>query len=117
MKLIIVDKKERIMEALSVLEDKIRSLVTLVKELKTQNEALQVDRQNLEEENEELKADNAKFAEDNAQLTAQLKGIEESILKENKQVEALSQERSITKAVVDDLIKSIDILVEHENQQ
>ena len=105
------------MEALSVLEDKIRSLVTFVKELKTHNEALQLDKRKLEEENEELKAENAKFAEENAQLIAQLKGIEESILKENKQVKELNQERSITKAVVDDLIKSIDILVEHENQQ
>ena len=105
------------MESLSVLEDKIGSLVTLVKELKTQNEVLQVKKRELEEENAGLKADNAKFAEDNAQLAAQLKGIEESVLKENKQIKELNQERSITKAVVDDLINSIDILVEHENQQ
>jgi len=105
------------MEALSVLEDKIGLLVTLVKELKTQNEALQVSKQKLEEENEALKAENAKFAEDNAQLAAQLKSIQESVLKENKQADELNQERSMTKAVVDDLIKSIDTLVEHENQQ
>ena len=105
------------MEALGVLEGKIRSLVVLIEELKTQNEVLQVDKGKLKVENEELKTENAKLSEDNAQLETQLKGIEESILKENEQVKELSQERLITKAVVDDLIKSIDTLVEHENQQ
>jgi len=105
------------MEALGLLEDKIGSLVVLIKELKTQNEVLQVDKGKLKVENEGLKTENAKLSEDNAQLEAQLKGIEESILKENEQVKELSQERLITKAVVDDLIKSIDVLVKHENQQ
>ncbi len=105
------------MEVLGVLEDKIRSLVTLVKELKANNEALQSEKERFEAENEELKAENAKFSEDNAQLETQLKGIEESILSESNQVKELDQERSLTRAALDDLIKSIDTLVEHENQQ
>jgi len=105
------------MKVLNVLEEKIKSLVTLIKGRKTESETLQADKEKLKTENDGLKTENAKFAEDNAQLTAQLRSIEGSMLKETDQVKELKQERSATKAVVDDLIKSIDALVEHENQQ
>ncbi len=105
------------MKVLNILEEKIKSLVVLVKGLKKESETLQVDKEKLKTENNELKTENAKFAEDNAQLTAQFKAIEGSMLKGTDQVDELKQERSATKAVVDDLIKSIDALVEHENQQ
>jgi hypothetical protein len=64
----------------------------------------------------ELKAENAKLAEGNAQLTFQLNTIESSILKETGHVLELTEERSITRLVLDDLIKSIDLIVENENQ-
>ena len=105
------------MEAFAVLEEKINKLVFLVKSLKSDNGILQEDLVTAKAENEELKTENAKLAEDNAQLITQMKGIEGSVLQGNKQLKEFDKERSSTKAVVDDLIKSIDSLVEFENQQ
>lgn len=105
------------MEMINVLEEKIKALLALVKDLKQSNDVLQAESQKLKTENEELKTENAKFAEDNAQLIAQLKSLEGTMVKGSDQIKELKQERSATKSVVDDLIKSIDALVEHENQQ
>ena len=64
----------------------------------------------------QLKAENDTLFEGNAQLTFQLNAIEKSILKETGHVQELTEERSITRSVLDDLIKSIDSIVENENQ-
>ena len=45
-------------------------------------------------------------------LTAQLEVIENSLLKEARSSEELNQEREMTKLVVDELIGSIDRLVQ-----
>lgn len=84
------------MEALNILEKKIASLIELIKELKTEN---------------------AKLAEETAQLLAQLKGIEGTATSDAKQVDELNQEKTFTKLAVDELISSIDLLIESENQQ
>jgi len=104
------------MEVLLVLEEKIKALVAMVKDVKGQLSALQSEYDSLKTEVVELKAENAKLAEGNAQLTFQLNTIESSILKETGHVQELTEERSMTRLVLDDLIKSIDLIVENENQ-
>jgi predicted nuclease with TOPRIM domain len=104
------------MEVLLILEEKVKTLVAMVKNLKDQHGTLQSKYDSLKTEIVELKAENAKLAEGNAQLTFQLNTIESSILKETGHVLELTEERSITRLVLDDLIKSIDLIVENENQ-
>lgn len=104
------------MEVLLILEEKVKTLVAAVKNMKDQHSALQSKYDSLKTEIVELKAENAKLAEGNAQLTFQLNTIESSILKETGHVLELTEERSITRLVLDDLIKSIDLIVENENQ-
>ena len=78
--------------------------------------ALQQENDSLKIEAQELKAENASLVEINAQFTIQLKAIENSILLETDQVKELKEERSVTRSALDDLIKSIDSIVENENQ-
>jgi hypothetical protein len=84
------------MDTLSVLEKKITALVGVV---------------------QELKKENGRLVELNAQLAAKIEIMEESLLVDNERIEKLNQEKVFTKTVVDDLIKSIDLLVENEKQQ
>ncbi len=79
------------LENLNLLEKKIAQLIELVKT---------------------EKALNAKLAEENSALNAQLEMVESSLLKEAKSIEELNQEREMTKLVVDELIGSIDRLVQ-----
>jgi FtsZ-binding cell division protein ZapB len=109
-------KKGRIMEVLLMLEEKVKTLVATIKDLKNQLSALRSEYDSLKIEVVDLKAENAKLAEGNAQLTFQLNTIESSILKETSHVQELTEERSMTRLVLDDLIKSIDLIVENENQ-
>jgi len=81
------------MEALKVLEDKVSSLVKLV-------ETLRVDKDKLTKENEKIKA--------------RYKSVEASHSVDSKRVTDLGKERELTKLAVDDLIKSINSLVEGE---
>jgi hypothetical protein len=83
------------MEALHVLEKKIVALVEIA---------------------QELKLEKAKLIEEKAQLQAQLELLEDSLLTDNESIEKLNQEKAITKTVVDDLIRSIDLLVEEKQQ-
>jgi cell division protein FtsB len=104
------------MEVVLVLEEKIKALIAVAKQLKDQHDALQSKYDLLKNENDVLKAENDKLAEGNAQLTSQLQMIEKSMQKETGHVQELTEERSMTRLVLDDLIKSIDSIVEHENQ-
>ncbi len=80
------------MEVLSALERKIETLIALIKQQK--------------EENSRLRAEN----QDLIDKVSQLQG---SLLKEAKQVEKeLTVERETTRRAVDDLIKSIDDLMQ-----
>ncbi len=74
------------MSTLKLLEEKLTCLAELVKELKTEN---------------------AKLAEENAQLTAELSMLKSSL-------QDTLKEKELTRIVVDDLIKSIDSLVENQ---
>jgi predicted nuclease with TOPRIM domain len=104
------------MEAVLVLEEKIKTLIAMTKEMKDQYGQLQSKYNSLKDEHAELKAENDKLTEGNAQLAFQLNAIEKSILKETGHVQELTEERSMTRLVLDDLIKSIDSIVENENQ-
>jgi uncharacterized surface protein with fasciclin (FAS1) repeats len=103
------------MENLVALEEKIKVLVTLVKSIKAENALLQPENSFLKNENAQLKAENARLVEANAQLTAQLQTIENAVLLETGHVKELKEERSMTRLVLDDLLKSIDSIVENEN--
>lgn len=81
------------MEILNVLEKKIASLIEMIKE---------------------LKAEKALLVEENFELKQKLESFESSLLSKDKNVEERTQEIVLTKMVVDDLIKSIDLLVEEQ---
>lgn len=105
------------MDALQLLEQKISSLVTMVKELRTENGQLRKSIEAISKDYADLRAENAKLAEDNAQMTAKLEGLEKEALKGSDQIDELNQERALTKMAVDDLLerlKVIDSLVEHQ---
>jgi uncharacterized coiled-coil DUF342 family protein len=104
------------MEVVLILEEKIKALIAKVKQDKEQFEALQSKYDVLINEVAELKAENNVLSEGNAQLTFQLNAIEKSVQKETVHVQELTEERSITRSALDDLIKSIDLIVENENQ-
>jgi regulator of replication initiation timing len=80
------------MNVLKQLEEKLICLAELVKDLKTEN---------------------AKLAEENAQLSAQLIMLQNALKDDSQRLDALKQEKELTRLVVDDLIKSIDSLVEN----
>ena len=84
------------MEVLEILEKKIESLLSLIKD---------------------LKAENTKLAEEKAILVEKLETMEGSMLKGHEDVEKLSQEKALTKMVVDDLISNIDSLVESKSDE
>ena len=81
------------MEIFKKLEQKIASLVDLVKDLKTEN---------------------AKLAEENAQLTAKLELLEHNLDNDVKRIDKLKEEKESTKLIVNDLIKNIELLVENQ---
>ena len=76
---------------LSLLEEKVVRLVELVKSLKDKN---------------------AELIKEKEQLAEQLKALEGSLVSETKDLEELSQEKVMTKMVVEDLIQNIDSLIE-----
>jgi cell division protein FtsB len=86
------------MEGLQILEQKIAALI----ESKRQDLTTIA----------ELKAENVRLAAENMSLKEQTDKIERSILSNHQGIESLNQERELTRMVVDDLIKSIDILVD-----
>lgn len=105
------------MKVLENLELKINQLIALTVNFKKQNDLLSSVNEKLRLENEELKAENAVLAQDNAQLSTQIRSIEASIERGSEQISMLNEEKILAKIVVDDLIKSIDSLVERETQQ
>ena len=78
---------------LTLLEEKVIRLVEMVKSLKLANQTLQ---------------------EENQMLKNQLMKTESNLVSETKDLEELSQEKMMTKMLVDDLIKSIDSLVDQK---
>jgi FtsZ-binding cell division protein ZapB len=104
------------MEVIFTLEEKVKTLIACIKKLKEEIHVLQPENDSLKIEIQELKAENAKLAENNAHFIMQLRAVENSILLETDHVNELKEERSVTRSALDDLIKSIDSIVENENQ-
>jgi len=78
---------------LTLLEERVIRLVDIVKSLKLANQSLN---------------------EENQMLKHQLMKVESSLVAETKDLEELSQEKMMTRMLVDDLIKSIDSLVDQK---
>ncbi len=105
------------MDTLQLLEQKISSLIALIKELKEKNGQLDKEIATMRKESKELKAQYAKFAEENAQLIKKVDSSEKKARDGNDQIDELNQEKTLTKMAVDDLLerlKSIDSLVEKQ---
>ncbi|MCL4360972.1 hypothetical protein M1446_01280 [Candidatus Dependentiae bacterium] len=78
---------------LQILESKIHTLLLTVKKLKEDNERL---------------------TNENCHLVSQIEAMKGNLLKDCHNMDELHKERELTKLVVDDLIRSIDSLVEKE---
>lgn len=94
------------MEILQALEQKIAQLVALIKELKAANDALT-------QSNERLMQEVTVVSTEKADLQKRIDALENSMLTGSATVE---EEKALTKMVVDDLIKSIDVLIGNEQQ-
>lgn len=82
------------MNTLKVLEEKVTTLISRIKELEAENKIVTAE---------------------NTQLTAKLESMEISMLSDIQRIDALDQEKALTRMVVDDLISSIDSIVEGNN--
>ena len=91
----ILDRAASQFENLNILEKKIAQLIELVKA---------------------EKALNASLMEEKAALTTRLEMLENSLLSESRSIDEFNQEREMTRAIVDELINSIDQLVEQEQR-
>lgn len=105
------------MDSFAILEEKIKILVSRIKALQAETNELKLEREELLAKTNDLILENAKLVEENTEASRKLKEIECSQTKGNKELESLSEERELTKVAVDDLIKSIDVLVKNERQQ
>jgi hypothetical protein len=81
------------LEQLNVLEKKVASLIEIIKA---------------------EKAASALLVKENEALSGRLDALENSLLKESKNMEELTQERAMARMMVDELINSIDKLVEEQ---
>ena len=90
------------MNALGLLEGKIKVLLELASKLK--------------DENTKLKAEKKELLQKNEEFEKKIKSFECAVVQNSKNLDELSHVKELTKVVVDDLIKSIDSLVE-ENRQ
>lgn len=83
------------LEQIQLLEKKVALLITIVRDEKAANETL---------------------TQENKVLVSRLDSLENSLLKESRTMEDLQQERMLTKKAVDELISSIDKLVEEQQR-
>jgi hypothetical protein len=86
-------EKQVLKSNLNILEEKVVGLIEMIKHSK-----------------EEV----ASLKQKNKELHAQLRALEGSLVAETKDLEELSQEKMVTKMVVDNLLHSIDALIEKE---
>ncbi len=78
-------------DSLHLLEEKVVHMIDMIKSLKSENMTLK---------------------DKNKDLQSQVKAFESSLVAETKSLEELSQEKMMTKMVVDNLLHSIDSLIE-----
>lgn len=104
------------MEVLSVLEQKISSLVEKLHKYLEVNEQLRLQKEALQKEVGALKAEILQLTDENMQLTTKVQSFLDTNSADNKKINDLCQEKEDAKRFVDDLIRSIESLVEQENQ-
>ncbi len=113
------------MEYLGVLEKKIGLLLENAKQNAFKLSELTQECEQLKEENSELlkqfvsddgsvKEEAAGLRKENEGLRKQIEKLEDSLLARGESLEALSQEKELTRMAVDDLIKDIDSIVGSE---
>lgn len=109
------------MEQLGVLEKKLVSLIESKKQdvqriadLTAQVDQLKEEKALLNGQLTQEKESGLRLYEENTSLRTQVEKLEDALLVRHQSVEGLNQERELTKMAVDDLIKSIDILIEAE---
>jgi uncharacterized protein YaaN involved in tellurite resistance len=101
------------MEMLKILEQKIVALASIIKELKVENVKIVEENKKLETDKKHLHNEIAQLSAELEEIQVKMRVLENSILKDH---ERSSKDQEDTKAVVDELIKSIDFLV-GESQQ
>jgi len=104
------------MEMLSVLEQKILSLVEKLHIYRNENGQLRLQKELLQKEIGDLKAEIIQLTDENMQLTTKVQSFLDTNSADNKKIHDLCQEKEDAKRFVDDLIRSIESLVEQENQ-
>jgi chromosome segregation ATPase len=116
-------KGECVMETLGILENKIAALLDFANRLKVENEHLVKSLELANKEHAALQAECATLAEINknqnddiGSLKSALAAFENSVLASKTSIDEFQQEKVLTKILVDDLISSIDSLVEHDSQ-
>lgn len=112
------------MEQFGALEKKLSLLIESKKSDMQQISKLSIDIENykqecliLRDQLEQLNNDLSQLAavtEENIELRLQIEKLQETLLIRHQSIDGLNQERELTKMAVDDLIKSIDILIEPE---
>jgi chromosome segregation ATPase len=110
------------MEQFSILEKKLMALIEIKKQdtqritdLTLELERSRDERRSLEERSTVLQQELVNAHEEITLLRAQTEKLEEGLLARHQNIEGLHQERELTKMAVDDLIKSIDVLIEAEH--
>lgn len=84
-------EKHNVKSNLQILEEKVGRLIEMIKHSKEEVVSLK---------------------QKNKELHAQLRALEGSLVSETRDLEELSQEKMVTKMVVDNLLHSIDALIE-----
>ena len=104
---------------LTEFEAKVVNLVQTVKDLRSEslslkekNTDLEVELFNKEEQVQEFQAEILSLKDKNKDLQGQIKVLESSLVSETKDLEELSQEKIMTRLVVENLLHSIDSLIE-----
>ncbi|MCL5875861.1 MAG: hypothetical protein M1114_05305 [Candidatus Dependentiae bacterium] len=90
------------MDAFKILEEKVAVLIERLQQAK--------------QEVAHLSDENSRLSGENEQLVIKVKALEDALMVDTERIDKLDQEKTITKMVVDDLIKNIDALVEVDGQ-
>ena len=90
------------MDAFKILEEKVAVLIERLQQAK--------------QEVTRLSDENSRLSGENEQLVIKVKALEDALMVDTERIDKLDQEKTITKMVVDDLIKNIDALVEVDGQ-
>lgn len=106
--------KRGVLEMLDMLKEKVLTLIALVQELKAKNDLLLQEKNSLQHLYDQLVISNKSLTYEYEEFKIDYILLQESVSKDNSQLQELTKERSEAKYAVDELIESIDKLVEQE---